>query len=194
MHIPKLSLYVSSLIALAHCPGLASLSADTKTPGKPNIVLIMTDDQGWGQTGYYNHPVLKTPNLDAMAANGLRFDRFYAASPSCSPTRASVLTGRNANRTGAKSHGSALYLQEKTVAQALWADGYTTGHFGKWHLNGTIGPGVPLFGDDKHNPGAFGFEEWLSVTNYFDRDPIMSRKGEFVELKGDSSDIIVDEC
>ncbi|MBT7742408.1 MAG: sulfatase-like hydrolase/transferase, partial [Opitutae bacterium] len=54
----------------------------------------MADDQGWGQTGYYNHPVLKTPNLDAMAANGLRFDRFYAGGPVCSPTRATVLTGR----------------------------------------------------------------------------------------------------
>ena len=61
---------------------------------RPNIVLIMTDDQGWGQTGYYNHPVLRTPNLDAMATNGLRFDRFYAGAPVCSPTRASVLTGR----------------------------------------------------------------------------------------------------
>ena len=58
----------------------------------PNIILVMTDDQGWGQTGYYKHPILKTPNLDAMAKNGLRFDRFYAGAPQCSPTRASVLT------------------------------------------------------------------------------------------------------
>ena len=57
---------------------------------KPNIILIMTDDQGWGQTGYYNHPVLKTPNLDEMARNSIRFDRFYAGAPVCSPTRASV--------------------------------------------------------------------------------------------------------
>lgn len=192
MYRPELTLFLSSLIVFTHSLGLAKLSADTKTLVKPNIVLIMTDDQGWGQTGYYNHPVLKTPNLDAMAANGLRFDRFYAAAPSCSPTRASVLTGRNANRTGARSHGSALRLQEKTVAQALLGNGYSTGHFGKWHLNGTIGPGVPLFADDEHNPGAFGFEEWLSVTNYFDMDPIMSRKGEWIELKGDSSGIIVD--
>ncbi|MEC8941735.1 MAG: sulfatase-like hydrolase/transferase, partial [Verrucomicrobiota bacterium] len=55
---------------------------------KPNIVLVMADDMGWGQTGYYNHPVLKTPHLDAMAAGGLRFDRFYAGGPVCSPTRA----------------------------------------------------------------------------------------------------------
>ena len=161
---------------------------------KPNIVLVMADDQGWGQTGYYNHPVLKTPHLDAMADNGLRFDRFYAAAPVCSPTRASVLTGRTNMRTGVQSHGFALRRQEKTIAQALKAAGYSTGHFGKWHLNGMRGPGVPIFADDTHNPGAFGFDEWLSVTNFFDRDPIMSRKGEFEEFEGDSSEIIVDEA
>ena len=71
----------------------------------PNIILIMTDDQGWGQTGYYDHPVLETPNLDAMAENGLRFERFYAAAPVCSPTRASILTGRTNDRTGVMDHG-----------------------------------------------------------------------------------------
>ena len=75
---------------------------------KPNIILIMTDDQGWGQTGYYNHPILKTPNLDSMATKGLRLDRFYAGSPLCSPTRATVLTGRSNDRTGVFSHGYAI--------------------------------------------------------------------------------------
>ena len=73
----------------------------------------MTDDQGWGQVGYYNHPVLKTPNLDAMAKNGLRLDRFYAGAPVCSPTRASVLTGRTNMRTGVSTHGYALELTRK---------------------------------------------------------------------------------
>ncbi|WP_339742778.1 sulfatase-like hydrolase/transferase [uncultured Rubinisphaera sp.] len=160
----------------------------------PNIVLIMADDMGWGQTGYYNHPVLKTPNLDAMAANGLRFDRFYAGAPVCSPTRASVLTGRSNMRTGVESHGYALRLQEKTVAQALKAAGYSTGHFGKWHLDGYRGPGVPILADDPYSPGVFGFDEWLSVTNFFDYDPILSRKGEFEEFQGDSSEIVVAEA
>ena len=66
------------------------MSAALLADDRPNIILVMADDQGWGQTGYYNHPVLKTPHLDAMANNGLRFDRFYAAAPVCSPTRASV--------------------------------------------------------------------------------------------------------
>ena len=75
-------------------------SASVHAAERPNVVLVMADDQGWGQTGYYGHPILRTPNLDAMAASGLRLDRFYAAGPVCSPTRASVLTGRTHDRTG----------------------------------------------------------------------------------------------
>jgi len=161
---------------------------------RPNIVLIMTDDQGWGQTGYYNHPVLKTPAIDAMAANGLRFDRFYAGAPVCSPTRASVLTGRTNNRTGVPTHGHGLRLQEKTVSAALKAAGYATGHFGKWHLNALRGPGVPVLKDDSHSPSGFGFDTWLTVTNFFDMNPVMSRNGQFEEFKGDSSAIIVAEA
>ena len=96
---------------------------------RPHIVLVMADDLGWAQTGYYNHPVLKTPHLDAMASNGLQCDRFYAAAPVCSPTRASVLTGRSNMRTGVESHGYALRLQEKTLPTALREAGYVTGHF-----------------------------------------------------------------
>lgn len=161
---------------------------------RPNIVLVMADDMGWGQTGYYNHPVLKTPHLDAMAAAGLRFDRFYAGAPNCSPTRATVMTGRTNDRTGVLNHGVPLRPQEKTIAQALADAGYATGHFGKWHLNGLRGPGAPILKDDIRSPGAFGFQTWLSVTNFFDRNPIMSRMGMFEEFAGDSSEIIVDEA
>ena len=157
----------------------------------PNIILIMTDDQGWGQTSYYDHPVLETPNLDAMAENGLRFERFYAAAPVCSPTRASILTGRTNDRTGVVDHGYALRKQEKTLAVALQKAGYATGHFGKWHLNGLRGPGVPILKDDSHSPGKFGFDHWLTVTNFFDIDPLMSENGSFIDLKGNSSEIIV---
>jgi arylsulfatase A-like enzyme len=144
---------------------------------KPHIIFVMADDMGWGQTGYRGHPVLKTPNLDAMAANGLRFERFYAGNPVCSPTRATVLTGRTNDRAGVLSHGYALRLQEKTIAQALKGAGYVTGHFGKWHLNGFKGPGAPVLKDDPRSPGAFGFDEWVSMTNFFDKDPLMSRMG-----------------
>jgi arylsulfatase A-like enzyme len=163
-------------------------------PARPNIVLIMADDMGWGETGYRGHPVLKTPHLDAMAASGLRFERFYAGAPVCSPTRASVLTGRANDRTGVLSHGYALRLQEKTIAQALRAAGYVTGHFGKWHLNGLRGPGAPILATDERHPGRFGFDEWVSVTNFYDLDPLMSRMGRIEEFQGDSSEIAVSEA
>lgn len=161
---------------------------------KPHIIFVMADDMGWGQTGYQNHPVLKTPNLDAMAAGGLRFNRFYAGGPVCSPTRASVLTGRSHDRTGVLSHGYGLRVQEKTIAQALKDAGYVTGHFGKWHLNGHRGPGAPIFGDDPKNPGSFGFDEWVSVSNFYDVNPLMSRSGEFEQFQGDSSEVAVAEA
>jgi arylsulfatase A-like enzyme len=154
----------------------------------------MADDQGWGQVGYNRHPHLKTPHLDAMAASGIRFDRFYAAGPVCSPTRASVLTGRTHNRTGVPTHGKRLCLQEKTLPQALKKAGYRTALFGKWHLNGVRGNGVPILGDDRNHPGHYGFDVWLGVTNYFDMDPLMSRNGKFEYFKGDSSEVIVAEA
>lgn len=172
--------------------GLASLSAASAS--RPNVVLVMADDMGWGETSYNRHPILKTPNLDAMAASGLRFDRFYAGAPNCSPTRASVLTGRSNDRTGVVDHGYALRRQEKTLPRAMQEAGYRTAHFGKWHLNGFRGPGAPVLANDDHNPGEFGFDEWLSVTNFFDRDPLMGRKGKIEEFTGDSSEIIVSEA
>ncbi len=184
------SLYRGCVAALV----IASVLVSTATAERPNVVLVMADDMGWGQTGYYNHPVLRTPNLDAMASAGLRFDRFYAGAPNCSPTRATVMTGRTNDRTGVTNHGVPLRPQEQTIAQAMQQSGYATGHFGKWHLNGLRGPGAPVLKDDIRSPGKFGFETWLSVTNFFDMNPIMSRGGTFEEFNGDSSEIIVDEA
>ena len=152
---------------------------------KPNIVLCMADDQGWGDMGYYGHPALKTPNFDAMAGAALRFDRFYAAAPVCSPTRGSVLTGRHPNRFGCFSWGHTLRPQEITLAEALKTTGYATGHFGKWHV-GPVYKGSPV------NPGASGFDEWLSAPNYYDNDPVLSREGTAVQMRGESSMVAVD--
>ena len=87
-----------------------------------NVILVMADDQGWGQTGYYNHPILKNSSPDRMAKNGLRFDRFYAGGPVCSPTRATVLTGRTHDRTGVLDHGYPLRKQEKTLQPCVKKD------------------------------------------------------------------------
>ncbi len=180
-----------ALLALAAARTVPLFAADAQ---RPHIIFVMADDMGWGETGYYNHPLLKTPNLDAMAANGLRFERFYAGCPVCSPTRATVLTGRANDRTGVLSHGYALRLQEKTIAQALQDAGYVTGHFGKWHLNGLKGPGVPVLASDPRNPSVFGFDEWVSVTNFYDLNPVMSRQGKVEQFQGDSSEIAVAEA
>ena len=152
---------------------------------KPNIILCMADDQGWGDMAYNGHAVLKTPHFDAMAAAALRFDRFYAAAPVCSPTRGSVMTGRHPNRFGCFKWGHPLRPQEITVAEALKTAGYVTGHFGKWHL-GSVVEGSPV------NPGASGFDEWLSAPNFFDNDPILSREGTAVPTKGESSMVTAD--
>jgi len=152
---------------------------------KPNIVLCMADDQGWGDMAYNGHPVLETPHFDAMAAEALRFDRFYAVAPVCSPTRGSVVTGRHPNRYGVFKWGHALRPQEITVAEALKTAGYVTGHFGKWHL-GSVVKGSPV------NPGASGFDEWFSAPNFFDNDPILSREGKAVQTRGESSAVTVD--
>ena len=105
--IPRLT--ISILACLVSIPALAA----------PNVILVMADDMGWAQTGYYNHPVLETPNLDAMAESGLRMDRFYSGSPHCSTTRATVLTGRTNDRTGVFTVGSSINKQEKTLSAAF---------------------------------------------------------------------------
>lgn len=164
---------------------IVHLFSCTSTPDQPNIILCMADDQGWGDIGYYGHPVLKTPNLDEMASTALRFDHFYAAAPVCSPTRGSVMTGRNPNRFGCFSWGRTLRPQEITIAEVLKKAGYSTGHFGKWHL-GSVRKNSPV------NPGASGFDEWLSAENFYDNNPVLSEKGIAVQLHGESSMIIAD--
>ncbi len=107
-------------------------------PSRPNIILCMADDHGWGDVGYQGHPFISTPNLDQMAAEGIQFDRWYAAAPVCSPTRGSCLTGRHPYRYGIYSANVGhLKDQEITLAEILKQQGYATGHFGKWHL-GTL--------------------------------------------------------
>ncbi|MFT5124439.1 MAG: arylsulfatase A-like enzyme, partial [Verrucomicrobiales bacterium] len=114
------------------------------SPGeeRPNIILVMADDQGWGDTGYNGHPYVQTPALDAMARAAFVCNRFYAAAPVCSPTRASVMTGRNPIRAKVSNHGRYLRPQETTIAERLKSAGYVTGIFGKVHL-GSGQPDTP---------------------------------------------------
>src|SRR6056297_1222966 len=112
-----------------------ALALDTVVAAdQPHIILVMADDQGWGDTAYNGHPFVQTPALDAMATEGFVFDRFYAAAPVCSPTRASVMTGRNPIRTKVTNHGRYMRPHEQTIAESLKEAGYVTGIFGKVHL------------------------------------------------------------
>lgn len=180
---------------------LAAVRAADEVKQRPNVVLVMADDQGWGDTGYNGHPELKTPQLDKMAAEGLRLDRFYTAHFNCSPTRASVMTGRHPHRMGTIGPGSPIRAQELTVAKVLQSSGYATGHFGKWHLNGKNGerntkalPGRAILADDPLSPWKMGFDEWVSADNFFDLDPVLGRNGVAEKFHGDGSDISMDEA
>ena len=149
---------------------------------RPNFILCMADDQGWGDTGYNGHPLLKTPVMDEMARTGLRFDRFYAAAAVCSPTRGSVMTGPHPNRFGCFAWGHTLRPQEITIAEALKKAGYTTGHFGKWHIGSVRADGAA-------SPGNSGFDEWFSSPNFYENNPLFSHNGKVIETKGESSDV-----
>jgi arylsulfatase A-like enzyme len=127
-----------------------------KAGARPNVVLLMTDDQGWADVGFQGHPRLRTPSLDEMARVGVRFERFYASSPVCSPTRASVLTGRHPFRMGITgANVGHLPEKEHTLAELLRDAGYATGHFGKWHL-GTL----TATGSDSNRGGPAGAQHY----------------------------------
>ena len=112
-------LYPAALFVFALVFGLATLAA---AEDRPNIVLVMADDMGWGETSYNGHPILRTPHLDEMAAHGLRFNRFYAGGPVCSPTRATVLTGRAHDRAAlAGARGTPDDLLHGDLEEALAA-------------------------------------------------------------------------
>ena len=124
---------------------------------QPNILLIYVDDLGFGDLGSYGHPSIKTPNIDALARDGMMFTNYYAPSALCSPSRAAVLTGRTPYRTGIKSwipEDSGVYLKDEeiTLAEVLKAEGYATALVGKWHLNSDLGS------DDEPQPTDQGFD------------------------------------
>lgn len=153
---------------------------------KPNIILMMADDLGWGDVGYNGHERLLTPHLDQMAAEGIRFNRFYAAAPVCSPTRGSCITGRHPYRYGIYfANTGHLPAEEMNLAEFLKSEGYATGHFGKWHL-GTLTREVKdanrggLNKNDKHYapPWDRGFDVCFSTESKVPTyDPMLKPKG-----------------
>jgi len=124
-------------------------------PRKPNIVFILADDLGFGHLGSYGQEKIKTPHLDRMAAEGLRFTQAYAGSHVCAPSRSTLMTGLHAGHTAVRANGKErhLYADDVTVAEVLKGAGYATGLFGKWGLGNTAdGPG---------HPNRQGFDEFF---------------------------------
>ncbi len=154
---------------------------------RPNVVLILTDDQGYGDLGITGNTVLKTPNIDRLAGEGVMFRNFYMA-PICAPSRASLLTGRYHQRTGvpyADGPTDVLRLREVTIARALKGAGYKTALIGKWHLgrfavNGPLAHGFDLF---------FGFRDGM-ITFY--NDAILEQNGKPVRTNGYVTDVLTD--
>ena len=139
----------------------------------PNIIIILADDLGYGDLGCYGHPTIRTPNLDRMAAEGMRFTDFYAGAEVCTPSRAALLTGRYAIRSGMchdqyrvlrRLSAGGLPDSEITIAQALKPRGYATAAIGKWHL------GV-WTNDPAHHPRRHGFDFYFGLPHSNDMNP-----------------------
>ena len=178
------------------------ISCTKQVEQKPNIILIITDDQGYGDIGYNGNPHIKTPNLDLLATNSMRFNNFYV-SPVCAPTRSSLLTGRYSLRTGVTdtyNGGAMMSNDETTLAEILKENNYQTGIFGKWHL----GDNYPFRPTDQgfhesliHLSGGIG--QVGDFTNYYKGnrsyfDPILWHNNEQKKYEGYCSDIFTDEA
>lgn len=156
---------------------------------KPNIILILTDDQGWGDLGISGNSAVATPNLDLLARNGVSFQRFYV-SPVCSPTRAEILTGRYHFRSGVYSTsegGERIDLDEVLLAEVLRKEGYRTAGYGKWHSGAQF----------PYHPNGRGFEDFYGFCsghwgNYF--DPMLEHNGEVVKGNGFIIDDLTDKA
>ena len=169
-------------------------------PDRPNVVILLADDLGSGDLGCYGGPV-NTPAIDSLAAQGTKFDVFYSGCAVCSPSRATLLTGRQHIRTGVynwifdETQKSHLLESEITIAEVLKSGGYSTAHIGKWHL------GLPFEGHDnyKPTPARHGFDYWFATANNAlpsHRNPTnFIRNGKALgEIEGYSCQIVVDEA
>ncbi len=179
------------LRAAALLPFLGSLACVSEAPrkGKPTIVIVIADDQGWGDLSHHGNTNLETPNIDSLARDGASFRHFFASAV-CSPTRAELLTGRYHPRGGVRGTSAGaerLDLDERTLAETFKHAGYATGAFGKWH-NGS---------QHLYHPNARGFDEFYGFTSghwalYF--DPPLDHNGRAVRGSGFIIDDLTDHA
>jgi len=174
---------------------LFTVSAGAATP---NIILFLADDLGYGDLGCYGHPIIKSPNLDAFAKQGVRLTQCYSGSAVCSPSRSALLTGRTPHRNGVYTwiaEGAEVHLRtsEITLPSLLKGAGYNTCHSGKWHLNGLFNnPAQP-------QPGDHGYEWWMATQN--NAGPTHENPNNFVrngqpvgQMQGYSAPLVVSEA
>ena len=181
LHIVFCPIYIGISLGFFAC------SSEKQDDGLVNVVLVLTDDQGWGDVGFHGNALIETPVIDSLANVGVSLDRFYV-SPVCAPTRASLLTGKYHLSTGTSwvtHRKEVMRADEVTLAEILKASGYATACFGKWH-NGAQYP---------HNPNGQGFETFFGFSaghwnNYFDTD--LEYNGTMVSTKGYLPDVLTD--
>lgn len=164
----------------------------------PNFIVFLTDDQGWGDLGCYGHPVIKSPNLDKFASEGLRLTQCYAGCSVCSPSRSAILTGRTPYRNGVWRWipgGSMYHLRESeiTIPSLLKKRGYETCHAGKWHLNGKFNS------DEQPQPDDHGYDHWLATQNnaspnHMNPTNYVRNREEVGRMEGPSAVIAVNEA
>lgn len=179
MKFPIATRLVLELLLSGTAVAAAAAATTSARTDRPNVVIMLADDQGWGDLSLNGNHQLKTPRIDALARQGARLDRFFVC-PVCAPTRAEFLTGRYHPRGGVRGVSTGeerLNLDERTLADAFLAAGYATAAFGKWH-NGSQWP---------YHPNARGFQEYYGFTSghwgeYF--DPPLEHNGEPVRGKG----------
>ena len=193
----RFTLSIVSILLLSSCFQMLFASAEPLVGSRPNIVLVITDDQGYGPVGKHGHPWIETPHLDSLYERSLRFDRFHV-SPTCAPTRSALMTGRHPMRNGVTHtilERERMTLDATILPQILKQAGYTTGIFGKWHL-GDEEPYQPhQRGFDEtfiHGAGGIGQAYKCSCADapnnkYF--DPAIRHNGKFVKTHGFCTDV-----
>ena len=163
----------------------ASSSAAEEKAARPNILMIMSDDQGWGDTGYNGNREVRTPNLDRLAASSLRFDNCYVTAPQCIPSRAGIVLGRYQQRYGLECQPDEKYFGTyhlpkgvSTLPEELRKAGYRTGLVGKWHMGNSGGP----------RPG---YDKWVSFPGHGSIiDPVLNIDGKEAKHKGYITDLL----
>jgi len=194
----KLSIAVKVVVSIF----VIALCCSNVLAAKPNIILVMTDDQGYGDLACHGHPFIMTPNLDKLYAQSTRFTDFHV-SPTCAPTRSALMSGRAPFKNGVTHtilERERMALSAKTIAETLKTADYTTGIFGKWHLGDADAyqPGSRGF-DEVFIHGAGGIGQNYPVTcadvpknKYF--DPVIRHNGTFVKTKGYCTDIFFQQA